>query len=201
MSCAYRTHRYRASVTAGPASVSWGHARHPISLRPLVVHPHRQVVTETANDAPIPVSLVQYLWSRWQESSLDVRDAVTAAVGELMRSPRWHWDVTVLPDQSPPDPQRSCVSERTGRPTIEMPIAMLRELWRWVLDHIDERAAVLRWWAIDPALWQALHTHQRAHGRRLTEQDWYRLYGYLSPRPAPRHRPHNAPPAHVRRPE
>jgi hypothetical protein len=97
-----------------------------------------------------------------------------------MLSPRWHWDVTVLPDQSPPDPQHPFVPERDGRPTIGIPIAMLRDLWRWVLSDIDKRAAVLRWWAINPALWQELRTHQPAHVA-LTEQDWYRLYGYLSP--------------------
>jgi len=67
------------------------------------------------DDASIPVSLVQDLWSRWKESPPDVRDAVTAVIGELMRSPRWHWDVTVLPDQSLPDPQDSLVSSRDGR--------------------------------------------------------------------------------------
>jgi hypothetical protein len=189
MSCAYRTHRYRASVTAHPASVSWGlttgHAQHPIPLRPPVVYPHRQAVTATStptDDAPIPVRLIQYLWSRWQVSPSE-RDAIAAAVGALMLSPRWHWNVTVLPDHSPPDPQSPFVSERAERPTIGMPIAMLRDLWRWVLDNIDERAAVLRWWTpiIDPALWQELRTHQQTHGPPLTEQDWYRLYGYLSP--------------------
>jgi hypothetical protein len=144
------------------------------------VRPKRQAVLATADDASIPVSLVQYLWSRWQESPPDVRDAVTAVIGALMLSPRWHWDVTVLRDQSPPYPQGSCVSERAGRPTIGMPIAMLQELWRWVLGNIDERAAVLRWWAINPALWQELRTHQPAHVA-LTKQEWYRLYGYLSP--------------------
>jgi hypothetical protein len=137
----------------------------------------------STDDASIPVSLVQYLWSRWKESPPDVRDAVTAVIGELMRSPRWHWDVTVLPDQSLPDPQGPFVSEHAGRPTIGISIAMLRDLWRWVLRDIDERAAVLRWWAptLDPALWQELRTYQPAHGRRLTEQDWYLPYGYLSP--------------------
>jgi hypothetical protein len=188
MSCAYRTHRYRASVTAYPASVSWGlttgHAQHPIPLRPPVVYPHRQAVTATADDAPIPVSLVQYLWAQWCQAPTSAhRDEVVAAVGELMQSPRWHWDVTVLPDQSPPDPQSPFVTERDGRPTISMPIAMLRDLWRWVLGNVSARAAVLRWWTppIDPALWQELRTYQPAHGPPLTKQDWYPLYRYLSP--------------------
>jgi hypothetical protein len=182
MSCAYRTHRYRASVTARPASVSWGHVHHPIPLRPPVVRPNRQVVLATADDAPIPVSLVQYLWSRWQKSPPDVRDAVTAAIGNLMRSPRWHWDVTVLPDHAPTNPSNPCVIERDGRPTIGIPTAMLQELWRWVLGNTDQRAPILRWFAsgITPSLWQELHTDQQAHVS-LTEQAWYPLYGYLSP--------------------
>jgi hypothetical protein len=166
--------------------VSWGHAQHPISLRPLVVSPHRQVVMETSastDDAPIPVSLVQYLWSRWQKSPPDVRDAVTAAIGNLMRSPRWPWDVTVLPEHAPTNPSNPCVIERDGRPTIGIPIAMLRDLWRWVLGNIDERAAVLRWWAptLDSSLWQELYTYRRVQAPWVTEQAWYRLYGYLPP--------------------
>jgi hypothetical protein len=184
MSCAYRSHRYRASVTADPASVSWGHAQHPIPLRPPVVRPNRQAVMATTDDAPIPVSLVQYLWSQWQESPPDVRDAVTDTIGELMLSPRWHWDVTVLPEHAPTDPSNPCVIERDGRPTIGIPITMLRDLWTWVvLRNTGQRAPILRRFAsgITPSLWQELRTHQPAHGLRLTEKEYYRLYGYLSP--------------------
>jgi hypothetical protein len=108
---------------------------------------------------------------------------VVELIGALMQSPRWHWDVTVLRDQFPPDPQHPFVSERAGRPTIGMPIAMLRELWTWVLTDIDERASVLRWLTptIDPALWQKLRTHRPAYAPPLTKWEWYRLYGYLSP--------------------
>jgi hypothetical protein len=182
MSCAYRTHRYRASVTAHPVSVSWGpttgHAQHPIPLRLPVVHPERQVVTETStstDNTSIPVSLIQYLWLQWHTLPSREQDTVAAILGELMRSPRWHWDVTVLRDHSPPDPQDPFVTERAGRPTIGMPITMLRKLWIWVLGNIDERASILRWWTpiIDPALWQELP--------EPTEQAWYRLCGYLSP--------------------
>jgi hypothetical protein len=111
MSCAYRSHHYRSSVTARPASVFWNHAHHPPPLCPLVVHPGRKVVTETStstDNASIPVRLIQYLWSQWQMSPSE-RDAIAAAVGALMQSPRWHWDVTVLPR---PLPTRSPASIR-----------------------------------------------------------------------------------------
>jgi hypothetical protein len=205
MSCAYRTHRYRASVTARPTSVFWepttGHAHHPALPRSPVVRPGRQAVMETADDAPIPMSLVQYLWAQWQESPPDVRNEVTVIISNLMQSPRWRWDVTVLRDQSPPDPQHPFVFERDGRPTIGMPIAMLRDLWRWVWGDIDKQASVLRWLVppIDPALWQELRTHRPAYAPSLTKQEWYRLYGYLSPPPVSRHCRGDAPaaPCHI----
>jgi hypothetical protein len=188
MSCAYRTHCYRSSVTAHPVSVSWGpttgHAQHPIPLRLPVVHPERQMVTETStstDNASIPVSLVQYLCAQWQALPLGHQSTVAAILGELMRSPRWHWDVTVLPDHSLSDPQHSFVSERDGRPTIGVPIAILRELWRWVLYDTEERASILRWWSIDPVLWQHLRAWQMSYAPEMTPAHWYRLYPYLLP--------------------
>jgi hypothetical protein len=107
---------------------------------------------------------------------------VTATLGKLMQSPRWHWDVTVLPDQSLSDPQGPFVSERAGRPTIGIPIAMLRELWRWVLGNTDQRAPILRWFAsgITPSLWQSLRASS-SHAPGVTTERWYRLYPYLLP--------------------
>jgi hypothetical protein len=163
------------------------------------VRPKRQAVLATADDASIPVSLVQYLWSRWQESPPDVRDAVTAAVGELMRSPRWHWDVTVLPDQSLPDPQGSFVSERAGRPTIGMPIAMLRTIWTQVVEDVDRSSPTMppimqRFVSItDRSLWQEFWQEvcarqnrvQKRFRRSMKRNLQHHLYGYLSPRRLP----------------
>jgi hypothetical protein len=201
MSCAARFHRYRASVspppTLPPASVSWkhvtGHPHHPMHPLPdaptgrasRTARTERQAVTKTGmstDDASIPVSLVQYLWSRWQESPPGVRDAVTAIIGELMRSPRWHWHLTVLPDHAPTDPSNPFVIARDGRPTIGIPIAMLRDLWTWVLGNTDQRAPILQWFAsgITPSLWQELCAM-----KELTGWERYNLYKHLSPRCLP----------------
>jgi hypothetical protein len=141
----------------------------------------------STDDASIPVSLVslvQYLWSQWQAFPSSEQSTVAAILGELMRSPRWHWDVIVVPDQSLSDPQGSLVSSCDGRWTISVPITMLRDLWIWVLDHIDKRASVLRWLVptLDPALWQRLHAwRQTPDALWLTTAHWYRLYPYLLP--------------------
>jgi hypothetical protein len=186
--------------------VSWnhvtGHPHHPISLHPLVVHPERperQAVTETGtstDDASIPVSLVQYLWSRWRESPPNVRDAVTAVIGELMWSPCWHWHLTVLPDHAPTDPSNPFVIVRDGRPTIGIPIAMLRDLWTWVLGNTIQRAPILRWFAsgITPSLWQELCA------MRELRWAWGDLCQHLSPPPSSRRCPGNVPAALVQRP-
>jgi hypothetical protein len=193
MSCAYRTHRYRASVTAHPASVSWNHAHHPIALHPLVVRPKRQAVTATAD--AIPASLVQCLWAQWHQAPPEGRESVARLVGDLMRSPRWHWDVTVLPDHSLPDPQHPFVTERAGRPTIGMPIAMLREIWKQVVADVNQDSPTMppimqRFVSItDPALWQefwqevcALRKRARRPKKRFLQRE---LYGYLSPQRLP----------------
>jgi hypothetical protein len=197
MSCAYRTHRYRASVTARSVSVSWepttGLAHHPIPLRPPVVRPERQAVTATADDAPIPVSLVQYLWSRWHQAPPEDRESVARLVGDLMRSPRWHWDVTVLPDHSLRDPQHPFVTERDGRPTIGMPIDMLRAIWKrvLVLRDLDLYSPIMQRFVsiTDPALWQEFWQEVcvlRNRARRPTKRFLqHHLYGYLSPRRLP----------------
>jgi hypothetical protein len=199
MSCAYRTHRYRASVTAGPASVFWVHAQHPISLRPPVVRPKQQAVMATGpstDDAPIPMSLVQYLWSRWHQAPPEDRESVAWLVANLMRSPRWHWDVTVLPDQSLPDPQHPVGFERDGRTTrrttIGMPIAMLQTIWKQVVvEDVDYYAPIMhRFISItDPALWQefwqafcGLRNRAEQPKQRVLQRE---LYGYLSPRRLP----------------
>jgi hypothetical protein len=199
MSCAYRSHRYRASVTPHPASLSWGpttgHAHHPALPRPPVVRPHRQAVLATADDAPIPVSLVQYLWSRWHQVPPEDRGSVARFVGTLMRSPRWHWDVTVLPDHSLRDPQHPFVTERDGRPTIGMPIDMLRTIWTQVVEDLSRYSPttpsiVQRFVSItDPALWQELWQEVcviRNRAEQSTKRFLQRkLYGYLSPRRLP----------------
>jgi hypothetical protein len=195
MSCAYRSHRYRASVTARPASVSWNHAHHPPPLRPPVVHPHRQAVLATADDAPIPVSLVQYLWAQWHQAPPEDRESVARLVGTLMRSPRWHWDVTVLPEPSLTDPPDACVSERAGRPTIGMPIAMLRMIWKQVLADLNRPSPTMapimqRFVSItDRSLWQefwqevcAFRNRARRPKKRFLQRE---LYGYLSPQRLP----------------
>jgi hypothetical protein len=140
------------------------------------------VVTETADDAPIPVSLVHDLCARWQDATSADQDAVIDLLGRLMASPRWHWHVTA-PSASPPTDQSGTrVSECDRHQTIEMPIAMLQALWTWVLHDTHERASILRWWSsvIDSSQWEQLRA-LRAHRPRLTEREWYALYGYLSP--------------------
>jgi hypothetical protein len=150
------------------------------------VSPHRQAVTETSTsteNAPGSLHAVQYVWSRWHELPPADQDKVTASFGLTMASPHWHWDVTVLPDQSLPDPQRSFVSERTGRPTIGMPIAMLRAIWMWVVHNAAQRASILQWCAssIDPPRWQELRAALQAHVPPISADEWCHLFGYLSP--------------------
>jgi hypothetical protein len=153
------------------------------------VRPGRQAVTATTDDAPIPVSLVQYLWAQWCQVPPEDREWVARLVGTLMQSPRWHWDVTVLPDQSLPDPQGPFVLECDGRPTIEMPIAMLREIWKQVVADVTMPPIMQRFVSItDPALWhefweELLRNRARRPKKRCLQ---HHLYGYLSPRRLPK---------------
>jgi len=128
----YDRHRsYRFSVTPYPAPWSWAHAtahaHHPTTLRPPVMRPGRQVVTETADDAPIPVSLVQYLCAQWWSGLSEERDAVIDLLGRLMASPRWHWPITALSAHVPTN-LGSCVFEHDGQRTIGIPSTILWDI-------------------------------------------------------------------------
>jgi hypothetical protein len=146
------------------------------------MRPDRQVVTETADDAPIPVSLVQYLCAQWWSGLSEERDAVIDLLGRLIASPHWHWPITALSAHVPTD-LGSCVFEHDGQRTIGIPSTILWDIWVWVLKHPNERVSVLRWLAptLDPALWQRLRAWQTSYAPGMTPAHRYRLYPYLLP--------------------
>jgi hypothetical protein len=142
------------------------------------------VSPSAADDTSIPVRLVQDLRARWQDATSHVREALAAAIGELMPSPHGPWHRTAHAQTDPPD---TCGFVCDGRPTIRMPTDMRWARWTWVFDLPTPRAPILHWWVVtvDPPPWQKLRALRQQHAPWMTKAAWKRRYGYLSPQRFP----------------